>query len=110
MNLDHPEIVLDYVSEVIAGAAVLESCARSLDLDTMPVRTNFILLGMRGADSPASVVNGLRRRGYLVKGPFGAECLSRWIRVTLGPPDLMERFGDALAQTVSSVRNGQEPD
>jgi len=48
------------------------------------------------AEDRAKLVQALHTRGFLVKGPFGAPCLADCIRITLGPPELMARFCDAL--------------
>lgn len=95
--LTHPEVAEDYVAEVDAGREALAARASALGLEPLPSRSNFMLIRV---PDPAAAVAGLRERGFLVKGPFGAECLAPYIRVTLGPAALMERFADALGETV----------
>ena len=93
--LDHPEIVEEHVREVKEGAEVLAKKARALGLEPiLPVVTNFMLI--RFPHQVDRVVKKLKDGGYKVKGPFQDECLKNMIRVTLGPPALMEEFGEAL--------------
>jgi len=39
-----------------------------------------------------------------VRGPFDELCLAGSIRVTLGPPDLMGAFADALEEVFSELQ------
>lgn len=96
----HPEVAADYAGEVAEGRALLSARATELGLDPIPALTNFQLLRLQGRAEPAAVVEALHARGYIVKGPFSAPCLRDCIRVTLGPPDLMARFADALGEVV----------
>jgi histidinol-phosphate/aromatic aminotransferase/cobyric acid decarboxylase-like protein len=52
---------------------------------------------------PERLVDLLRERGYLVKGPFSAPCLADCIRITLGPPALMARFCDTLEDLLGGL-------
>jgi histidinol-phosphate/aromatic aminotransferase/cobyric acid decarboxylase-like protein len=101
--LAHPEIGEDYAAQVDAGRAVVEARGRSLGLVPLPSHANFLQLRMPETLDGAAVVAGLRERGWLVKGPFREPCLAGCVRVTLGPPELMERFGDALADAVAGA-------
>ena len=101
--LAHPEVGEDYAADVDAGRGVVEARARKLGLTPLPSRANFIQLRVPDTLDAAAIVAGLRDRGWLIKGPFREPCLAGCIRVTLGAPDLMERFGDALADAVASA-------
>ena len=102
--LAHPQIDSDYVVEVDAGRDVICQRARELGLDPLPGETNFQLIRVRDTIEPAVLVERLRERGYLVKGPFSARCLSDCVRVTLGPPRLMAEFCDALNSVLDGRR------
>jgi histidinol-phosphate aminotransferase len=101
--LDCPQIVDDYVSQVKAGAQVLSERARGLGLAPLPTPTNFMLIRVAQRCLPALLIERLRDSGYIVKGPFGSSCLADCIRVTLGPPELMSAFADALEEALSEV-------
>jgi histidinol-phosphate aminotransferase len=100
----HPEVVSDYAALVEEGRIVLDRRARELGVEPLPTHANFVLLRLPDGHEPADVVERLRARGYIVRGPFTAECLHGCIRATLGPPDLMERFSDALASSLGAER------
>ena len=98
--LRHPEVAADYAAQVAEGRALLCERAAALGLDPIPSLTNFQVLRLSGRGKPDEVASALLERGYIVKGPFSAPCLSDCIRVTLGPPDLMARFADELAASL----------
>ncbi len=99
--LDDPAVVEDYVADVAEGEAVLRARLEPLGLAARPTVTNFVLIRVAPAHDPAAVVERLRGRGFLVRGPFSAACLAGYIRVTLGPPALMEEFADALEASLA---------
>jgi histidinol-phosphate aminotransferase len=101
--LAHPEIGEEYAAEVEAGRAVLEARARSLGLTPLPSHANFTQLRVPDGLDPAAIVAGLHVRGWLIKGPFREPCLAGCVRVTLGPPALMEEFCEVLADVVATV-------
>lgn len=99
--LDHPEVVEEHVASVKAGAQVLAEKAREMGLEPiLPVVTNFMLI--RFPHQVDKVVSKLKAKGYAVKGSFKDECLKNMIRVTLGPPALMEEFGKALSEVINN--------
>jgi histidinol-phosphate aminotransferase len=98
--LAHPEVAAGYVSEVDAGRQVVSERALRLGLEPLPGETNFQLIRVSSRIHPATLVERLRERGYLIRGPFTAPCLRDCVRITLGPPDLMSRFCDALEDVV----------
>ena len=106
--LEHPELVDDYVVEVEAGAELLSERCRSLNLVPLPTNTNFMLIRVAHQCSAEDLVAGLKRRGYLIKGPSATPCVADCVRVSLGPPDLMARFADALADTLSDLAGGMD--
>lgn len=95
--LAHPEVADDFAAEVDAGRRLLVERATALGLQAPAGETNFQLLRV---PDPADLVQRLRERGYLVRGPFAAPCLADCIRVTLGPPQLMTRFADTLEEVL----------
>lgn len=94
--LAHPEVADGFVAEVDAGRRTLAERLPPLSLRLLPGQTNFQLIRCTERIAPAELVELLRDRRYLVKGPFTAPCLADCIRITLGPPALMERFCDVL--------------
>ena len=66
----------------------------------LPVVTNFMLI--RFPHQVDGVVARLKDKGYKGKGPFKDKCLGNMIRVTLGPPELMEEFSKVLTDVISN--------
>ena len=98
--LSHPEVAEQFVAEVDEGRRTVVERVRALGLEAVPGETNFQLIRCARLIEPSRLVELLRERGYLVKGPFSAPCLADCIRITLGPPDLMGRFCDVLEEVV----------
>lgn len=96
-----PELVTDYAAAVAEGRTLLETRARELGLEPLPGHANFVLLSLPDGVDPAALVEGLRERGYLVRGAFPYPVLERTIRMTLGPPETMAGFAQALADALS---------
>jgi histidinol-phosphate aminotransferase len=94
--LAHPQITTDYVAEVDAGRRVIRDRALELGLEPVPGETNFQLIRVASRIEPATLVERLRERGYLIRGSFTSPCLHDCVRVTLGPPAVMADFCDAL--------------
>ena len=101
LELDHPDVATDYVAEVEAGRTLLADRCRAFGLTPLESPTNFMQIRLGDAIAPGEAVERLRERGYLVAGPYSFPCLADCIRVTLGPPALMEQFAGALAEVVA---------
>jgi histidinol-phosphate aminotransferase len=97
-----PELIEDYVADVEAGKETLAAVAAELGLSPVPTATNFMLLRVPSPLTPGALVASLRDDRFLVGGPFRAPCIADCIRVTLGPPALMSRFGDALRRATAA--------
>jgi histidinol-phosphate aminotransferase len=100
--LAHPEVMDDYVEQVGQGRTLLAERARALGLEPLDSPTNFVLIRVAARMEPARLIAALRERGWIVRGPFAAEALSDCIRVTLGPPELMQRFTDVLTEVLDA--------
>jgi histidinol-phosphate aminotransferase len=100
----HPEVAEDYATEVHDARAVVEERSRALGLKPLASHANFTLIRVEDVCEPRALVAALRERGFLVKGPFRDACLADCVRVTLGPPALMEEFAEALGDAVADCR------
>ncbi|MFQ5872872.1 MAG: aminotransferase class I/II-fold pyridoxal phosphate-dependent enzyme [Dehalococcoidia bacterium] len=99
--LEHPSIMDDYVKEVAAGKELLQKGCRALGLNAPPSHTNFQLIGFPEDIKAGRVVTALKDQGYLVRGPLDSFPLYNFIRVTLGPPEVMKGFVEALYQALA---------
>jgi histidinol-phosphate aminotransferase len=98
--LAYPKVIDDYVEQVRQGERVLRERADELGLPVAESHANFVLVDVAERCPPAELVERLHERGYLVRGPFSTPPLESYIRVTLGPPDVMEAFCDVLDQVL----------
>jgi histidinol-phosphate aminotransferase len=99
--LAHPEVAVDYVAQVDAGRELLRARLSRLGLEAPGDDTNFQVFRVAPRADPGELAAALERRGFLVKGPFSVACLAGCLRATLGPPQLMERFADALEDALA---------
>lgn len=99
--LDHPEIVEEYVLEVETGRKALESGAKKLRIGFPPCYTNFQLLKLDEGVNTKNIVEKIKSHGFLIKGGFSAPALTDYIRTTVGPVDLMNRFLVALTEVLN---------
>lgn len=102
--LDHPKVIDDYVKEVSLGREVLRQGANEMGLGFPTCYANFQLMQVPPAHSTRAIMEGMKGRGYLIKGDFRASCLRDCIRATVGPPDLMKRFLIELKATLGEGR------
>jgi histidinol-phosphate aminotransferase len=88
--------------QVAAARAQLADELRSVGFEPLPSEANFVLARVDFDD----VVLGdrLAERGLLVR-PGSDYGLPGFVRVTVGPAELMERFGVELRRVCSSVRS-----
>ncbi len=100
--LAHPEVVDDYVAHVHEGFDVLARRLGALGIPVLPTYANFALADVSAHGDPAALVERLRERGYLVRGPFAPPVLAPFIRITLGPAAVIEPFCDVLAEVLAA--------
>jgi histidinol-phosphate aminotransferase len=99
--LAHPERIEQRRLESGEARALLARLLAAAGMESLPSEANFLLVEVGGDD--AALAGELARRGFLVRpgSDFG---LDGWIRVTVGPPPLMERFARELTDVREAVR------
>jgi histidinol-phosphate aminotransferase len=97
--LAYPERIEERRRESSGARALLASLLADAGIESLPSQANFLLVNVGGDD--AALAGELIVRGFLVRSgnEFG---LDGWVRVTVGPPPLMER----LARELADVRKG----
>lgn len=88
--LDHPEFLRRSVRQTMEGKRWLEERFRREGYPVAATHTNFVLARMESPSEVARIVRILRRRRILVRQESGI--LASWLRVTAGPPVLMQTF------------------
>jgi len=67
--LKNPEIIDEYVSQVIEDHCLLADCLEDMELTAYPTNSDFVFIRVGDRFKPADLVESLKRRGYLIKGP-----------------------------------------
>jgi histidinol-phosphate aminotransferase len=100
--LAHPERIEERRRESSAARALLaQLLLAEAGVESLPSEANFLLVEVGGDD--AALAGELVMRGFLVR-PGSEFGLDGWIRVTVGPRPLMERFVAELAAVRDGVR------
>ena len=91
------------VKQIRAGQNLVQDRCKTIDIQTYPSWANFVFLKLPDQIDPEEVVRLLKERKIYIKGPFMEIPVDRMIRVTLGPPDQMGIFMDALADIMKEL-------
>ena len=100
--LEYPEVIDQYVADTEEGSAILQREVLDLGLEPLPTHANFALIRVGHFCDPNRLVESFKLNGYLVKGAL-PECVDDCIRVTLGPPEVMLGFVNALRKSLETV-------
>ena len=102
--LARPEQVEERRRESAEARALLSRLLAEAGMEPLPSEANFVLVRV-GVDA-AELALALVRRGLLVRagGEFG---LDDYVRITVGPPPLMERVADELARAREGLLAGK---
>lgn len=105
--LEHADWMEARIADFVAGREFLYEEMRRAGIAAYPSHTNFLLIRCGSLDQGREALNELRRRGYLLKGPFSFAPLQNCIRISIGPLALMQRFwadcGDVLKAHVLKI-------
>jgi histidinol-phosphate aminotransferase len=93
--LAHPERIEERRRESGEARALLASLLDAQGIESLPSQANFLLVDVGGDD--AVLAGELVLRGFLVRPGSEFGLIGR-VRVTVGPPPLMERFVRALVE------------
>lgn len=100
--LDNPDVMATFREEVTEGRGLLLQAAKALGIETPDSHGNFQVLRLPRHLPVTEITQDLEKRGYLVKGGFGAP-MQDCIRITLDGPQIMRPFIEALTQAVATV-------
>jgi histidinol-phosphate aminotransferase len=99
--LAHPERIEERRRESAAARSLLAGLLAEAGIESVPSEANFVLVHVGGDD--AALADELVARGLLVR-PGSEFGLDGYVRVTVGPPPLMERVARELAEVVEAIR------
>ncbi|WP_323765577.1 pyridoxal phosphate-dependent aminotransferase [Marinovum sp.] len=93
-------------SAVVAARESIAAIARDNGLVPIPSATNFVAVDCGGdGDFARRVLGALVARGVFVRMPFVAP-EDRCIRISAGPPEMLDALAAALPQALEAARNG----
>lgn len=102
--LKRPELIDRHVENIMAGGRILIRNMRRLGFEPIePILTNFLLIRVGHVCKPEELSGALLASGYRIKGPFGHPSLEGMLRVTLGPPGLMEEFSALVEEKMRAL-------
>lgn len=99
--LDHRDIVEDYNRRVVESREQLKAVLGELGIPARGLAANFLLLDLGSTERAAAFVEELRAKTIYVKGPW-AEPWGRYVTITLGPIETMDRFVNAVESFVAA--------
>jgi len=100
--LGHQDAVLERVTQTVAERISVDERLRALGIEPADSQANFCWFSLGEDRDEQEVMDGLERRGVLVRGggALGSEVPA--LRVTYGTPEENTRFLDALAEVLKA--------
>jgi histidinol-phosphate aminotransferase len=100
--LAHQDAVLERVTQTVAERISVDERLRALGIEPADSQANFCWFSLGEDRDEREVMDGLERRGVLVRGggALGSEVPA--LRVTYGTPEENTRFLDALAEVLKA--------
>ena len=90
--LDNFHYVNERINSFIEGREFLYDKFINNGIKSFKSDGNFLLIGCNTFDKAKKALNLISQRKYLLKGPYTSYPLENFIRVTIGPLDLMKQF------------------
>ena len=91
-------------AKIGAARLRLEGIARQNGLEPLPSATNFVTMDCgRDGDFARRILAGAEKRGLFIRMP-GVAPLDRCIRISLGPPELMDLVAEILPEALAAAR------
>jgi histidinol-phosphate aminotransferase len=96
----------EFREQVVAATAQARddyyALARSLGLEYLESRANFVCIDLGTAERATRVMNDLLRKAVWIRKP-GAPPLDRYVRVSAGTPPMREAFARALSAVLTEL-------
>ena len=89
--LDNFSLVEEYNAKVVMAREEIKKVLESLGISAHGSFGNFLLLDLDSEDQAKHYVSTLREQKIYIKGPWSGP-FSRFVTITLGPLEVMERF------------------
>lgn len=92
--LDHYDMVEAYIRRIIEAREELKVLLAKMGIPAAGRTGNFLLLDLGSETRAKAFVSSLREQKIYMKGPWSSPW-NRYVTITLGPMEVMERFVDA---------------
>jgi histidinol-phosphate aminotransferase len=102
--LDNYSMVEHYNSRVVAARERIKSLLKEAGIPASGSKGNFLLLDLRDAARAKAYVSELRQQNIYIKGPW-ATPWDRYVTITVGPFDVMDRFVRATRDFCANERS-----
>ena len=90
--IDNIDYVNTKINDFLEGRNFLYNKFIENGIKTLKSDGNFLLIGCNSMESAKKALEYLRKKKYLLKGPYSNYPLENYIRVSIGPLSLMEKF------------------
>tara|TARA_Y200000002_G_C22659897_1_gene655266 strand:+ start:234 stop:1322 length:1089 start_codon:yes stop_codon:yes gene_type:complete len=80
------------IKNVIEARNWLYTSLKNAGIKTYESHTNFLLFKCGNTENSKKVIKLIKKKGYLIKGPFDKFPLNSFLRVSIGPLKLMKQF------------------
>ncbi len=104
--LDHEERVARYAQKVAHGRTYIEDCCAELGIECLGQSGNFITLRFPPQIKAQQFKQVALENNMLIKASGSTGTFANTVRITLGPPEVMQLFADLLAAFVEENGNG----
>ena len=101
--LAHQDAVLDRVTRTVAERISVDERLRALGLEPAESQANFCWFHLGEGRDEGEVMDGLHKRGVLVRGGGALGSETPALRVTYGTPQENSQFLEALAEVLQST-------
>jgi histidinol-phosphate aminotransferase len=101
--LDNYAMVQEYNARVVVAREKLKESLATLDIAAYGASGNFLLLDLGSPGRAKEYASALREQKIYIKGPWSTPW-DRYVTITLGPIEVMERFLEATRAFCRRVR------
>ena len=98
--LDNIEFVMNKIDSYKTGRAYVFEQMKQAKVATNESHSNFILVRCYSMEAATRLVDEVKAKGYLLKGPFSKAPLQNCVRITIGPLSLMKNFWAECSESI----------
>ena len=100
--LDNFDYIQKRINDYIEGRDFLYSKFIKNGIKTYKSDGNFLLIGCKSIKDAKKAIDEISNKKYLLKGPYTSYPLENFIRVTIGPLQLMKKFWEDCSDIIKN--------